>query len=166
MNLKEQSTAPNQLISDIQSRLLHKQDKYDKKHKIACIGSERYDNKIKIKEFLFELQNKVGIDDILILSGGRKNGADVYVRKFALDFGLAYLEYNPAYTTKNLYSAMGNWFYGKEFSIKHLYSRNKLMIDNCTMLIIFLNETEKINSEFQQLINSAQKKNIKTLIIN
>lgn len=166
MNIKEQQIAPSQLISNVQSKLLGKKDRYDKKYKIACIGSVNYDNITKIKEFLSGLKNNVDENDILIISGGRKNGADSYIRKYSNYFGLTYLEYNPAFTTKNLYSAMGEWFYGKEYSIRHIYSRNKLMVDNCNMLVIFLNLNEKINKEFDNIIQLAQKKNIKILIIN
>ena len=53
--------------------------------KIAIIGSRTYTNKRKIKDFIFKLKEKVG-DDLVIVSGGQKDGVDGYVKKFTLDF--------------------------------------------------------------------------------
>ena len=53
--------------------------------KIAIIGSRGYTNKRKIKEFVFKLKEKLG-DELEIVSGGAKEGADKYAKKYSLDF--------------------------------------------------------------------------------
>ena len=57
--------------------------------KIAIIGSRGYTNKRKIKEFIFQLKNKFK-EDLVIVSGGAKDGADKYAKRFALDFEINY----------------------------------------------------------------------------
>ena len=79
--------------------------------KVAIIGSREYQNVRKVKELLTNLKKKFG-DDLIIISGGAKNGADKYARKYALEFGIQYKEFNPAHTQRNLYSAMPNNYYG------------------------------------------------------
>ena len=45
--------------------------------KVAIVGSRRYENKRKIKEFIFKLKNQYG-ENTIIVSGGCKTGADKY----------------------------------------------------------------------------------------
>ena len=48
--------------------------------KIAIVGSRRYENKKKIKDFIFKLKKEYG-EDTIIVSGGCKDGADRYAKK-------------------------------------------------------------------------------------
>ena len=52
--------------------------------KIAIIGSRTYTNKSKMKNFMFRL--KMEHTDVEVVSGGAKDGADKYAKKFALEF--------------------------------------------------------------------------------
>jgi len=56
--------------------------------KVAIVGSRRYENKKKIKDFVFKLKEQYGTDTIIV-SGGCKTGADKYAKKYALE-----LDYN------------------------------------------------------------------------
>ena len=47
--------------------------------KIAIVGSRKYTNKRKIKDFIFNLKEKFG-DELEIISGGQKHGADNYAK--------------------------------------------------------------------------------------
>ena len=67
--------------------------------KIAIIGSRTYTNKKKIQDFLFRL--KMEHKDMEIVSGGAKDGADKYAKRFALEFGLKYSEFPPQHQTHN-----------------------------------------------------------------
>ena len=58
--------------------------------KIAIVGSRKYENRRKIKEFIFKLHERFG-DKLTIISGGCRDGADKYAKKFALDFGISYI---------------------------------------------------------------------------
>ena len=53
--------------------------------KIGIIGSRVYENKRKIKETIFNLKQKFG-NDFSIFSGGDTDGAERYVKKYALKF--------------------------------------------------------------------------------
>ena len=68
--------------------------------KVAIIGSREYENARKIKDTLTELKRRFG-DKLIIISGVAQHGADKFARKFALEFGLRYREFNPAHTVKN-----------------------------------------------------------------
>jgi hypothetical protein len=73
--------------------------------KIAIVGSRRYENKKKIKDFIFKLKNEYG-ENTIIVSGGCKTGADKYAKKYALELGLMYEEYPPFHEPYNLYCTM------------------------------------------------------------
>ena len=49
--------------------------------RVAIIGSRRFENKKKIKDFVFKLKEQYGTDTIIV-SGGCKTGADKYAKKF------------------------------------------------------------------------------------
>ena len=63
--------------------------------KVALIGSRDYANIRRIKDTLFQLKQKFQ-NDLIVISGGAKYGADKYTRKYALEFGIRYKEFNPA----------------------------------------------------------------------
>ena len=152
----------NPSIFEIQQRVLDKLNK--PKINIAIIGSEKYDDKVKIKDFIYDL-SLTKKDDIIILSGGRLNGADKFVRNYAVKFGLEYIEYNPAYTQSNIYSIHQGYGYDKPYSPKWAYGRNSAMIKACDKLIIFWPENKNINNEFNAIIKQAEKLNKKIIYI-
>jgi len=63
--------------------------------KIGIIGSREYQNFRKVKDTIFALKNKFG-DNLTIVSGGCKDGADKFAKKYAIELGCNYLEFNPA----------------------------------------------------------------------
>ena len=105
--------------------------------KVAIIGSRMYENVRKIKETLFQLKTKFG-DRLIIISGGAKHGADKYARKYALEFGIRYKEFNPAHTTKNLYSAMSDIYYEKPYHVSQFHHRNMLIARDCDVMMAFI----------------------------
>ena len=56
--------------------------------KIAIIGSRTYTNKKNIQNFIFRL--KMEHPNVEIVSGGAKDGADKYAKRFALEFKVPY----------------------------------------------------------------------------
>ena len=52
--------------------------------KVGIVGSRVYTNKKRIKDLIFEIKEKHG-SDVEIVSGGQKDGADGYAKKFALE---------------------------------------------------------------------------------
>ena len=59
--------------------------------KIAIIGSRRYENKKKIKDFIFKLKQQYG-ENTKVISGGCKDGADKYAKKYTLELEISYLK--------------------------------------------------------------------------
>ena len=68
--------------------------------KVAIVGSRRYTNKKRIQEFIFKLRDKYG-DKLEIVSGGQKEGADGYAKKYALEFDVKYSEFPPVHYSYN-----------------------------------------------------------------
>jgi len=110
--------------------------------RIGCIGDLTYENKRKIKELLFKIKNKYN-NDLEIITGGRRNGAETYIKKYALEFGMKYGEYNPANTVYNLYSKFQEDFYGKAFKGYYASQRNSIMASNIDVAIIFSKDPNK-----------------------
>ncbi len=131
--------------------------------KVALIGSRDYANIRRIKDTLFQLKQKFG-SDLIIISGGAKYGADKFARKYALEFGIRYKEFNPAHTTKNLYSAMSDDYYGKPYHVSQFHHRNMLIARDCDVMIAFINEQESSNGSMSA-IKKAKKLNKPVTII-
>ena len=93
------------------------------KLRVGVTGSNKYEDKRKIKEFLFKCK---GQSDIDIISRGNKDGADKYVKKYALEFGLNYVEVPAAHTTRSLYSQLPEAYFNKPFSIRNYFIQQNI----------------------------------------
>lgn len=105
--------------------------------KIAIIGSRDWTNQRKTKDIIWQLKQKFG-PELTIVSGGCPTGADKLARKFALELGVQYEEFNPAHTSKNLYSVMPESYFGKPYHPTQFHHRNDLIAkhaDYCIALI-------------------------------
>ena len=105
--------------------------------KVAIIGSRRYENKRKIKEFIFKLKNQYG-ENTIIVSGGCKQGADRYAKKYALELGLQYEEYPPFHEVHNLYCTLPSSRYDKPYSVKNFFARNKIIAGTSYIIVGFI----------------------------
>ena len=132
--------------------------------KVAIVGSRRYENKRKIKEFIFKLKEKYGTDTIIV-SGGCKDGADKYAKKYALELGLQYEEYPPAHFSHNLYCPLPVGRYVKEYSVKYFFARNKIIAGTSDMVVGFIPEGVEANGTMNT-IDYAKKFDKKYIIIN
>ena len=132
--------------------------------KVAIVGSRRYENKKKIKDFIFKLKQQYG-DDTIIVSGGCKTGADRYAKKYALELGLQYEEYPPFHEVHNLYCTMPESRYGKPYSIKNYHARNKIIAGTSDFIVAFISEGVQSDGTFSTL-NYAKKFDKKRIIIS
>ena len=105
--------------------------------KIAIVGSRRYENKKKIKDFIFKVKNEYGTDTIIV-SGGCKQGADKYAKKYALELGLQYEEYPPFHEVHNMYCTLPSSRYSKDYSVKNFFARNKIIAGTSDMVVGFI----------------------------
>ena len=55
--------------------------------KIGIVGSRTYTNRKRVKDLIFTIKEKYG-NEVEIVSGGQKDGADGFAKKYALEFGL------------------------------------------------------------------------------
>ena len=132
--------------------------------KVAIVGSRRYENKKKIKDFIFKLKQQYG-DDTIIVSGGCKTGADRYAKKYALELGLNYEEYPPFHEVHNLFCTMPESRYGKPYSVKNFHARNKIIAGTSDFIVAFISEGVQSDGTFSTL-NYAKKFDKKRIIIS
>ena len=130
--------------------------------KIAVIGNNEWQNRRKLQEVLQKL--KVSYDNIIIVGAGGNEGANHMVRKYALEFGLTYEEYNPSYTGRNLYSALPESYYGKKYHFSQLLHRMRVLAENCDYMIIMNNEN-KLNPQLKTAYNKIKKLNKPVVIL-
>ena len=105
--------------------------------KVAIVGSRRYENKKKIKDFVFRIKEQYGSDTIIV-SGGCKTGADKYAKKYALELGLQYEEYPPFHEVHNLYCVLPESRYNKDFSMRNFFVRNKIIASVSDFIVAFI----------------------------
>jgi len=122
--------------------------------KIGITGSNIYENKRKIKEFLFKFKNQPNVE---ILCRGNKDGADKYIKKYALEFGLNYVEVPVAHTSRSLYSQLPDAYFNKPFSIRNYFIQQNIYIKQCDKFIIFGTEGDKIINNLLNAINKLTK---------
>ena len=132
--------------------------------KVAIIGSRRYENKKKIKDFIFKLKNEYGTDTIIV-SGGCKQGADRYAKKYALELGLQYEEYPPFHEVHNLYCPLPEVSYGKPYSPKYFFARNKIVAKTSDFIVGFIPDGIEGRGTMNT-INYAKKFKKKYIIID
>ena len=132
--------------------------------KVAIIGSRRYENKKKIKDFVFKLKQQHG-DKTIIVSGGCKTGADKYAKKNALELGLQYEEYPPFHEVHNLYCSLPESRYDKPFSMRNFFARNKILVGTSDFIVAFIPKGVEANGTMN-VLEYAKKLNKKRIIIS
>ena len=132
--------------------------------KVAIVGSRRYENKRKIKEFIFKLKEEYGTDTIIV-SGGCKTGADKYAKKYALELGLQYEEYPPFHDVHNLYCTIPESRYGKPYSMKNFFARNKIIAGTSDIIVAFIPEGVEARGT-KNVLEYAKKFDKKRIIIS
>ena len=132
--------------------------------KIGIVGSRRYENRKRIKDFIFKIKQEKGVDTTIV-SGGCKDGADRYAKKYALELGLQYEEYPPFHEVHNLYCTLPSSRYNKPFSMRNFFARNKIIAGTCDMVVGFIPEGVEARGTMST-IKYAEKMNKKTIIIH
>ena len=132
--------------------------------KVGIVGSRRYENKRKIKEFIFKLKEQYGASTIIV-SGGCKQGADRYAKKYALELGLQYEEYPPFHEVHNLYCTLPESRYSKPYSVKNFFARNKIIAGTSDFVVAFIPEGVEANGTMNTL-DYAKKFEKKYIIIS
>ena len=121
---------------------------------IGITGSNKYENKRKIKQFLFKFKDQPKIE---IVCRGNRDGADKYVKKYALELGLNYIEVPVAHTARSLYSQLPDAYFNKPFSIRNYFIQQNIYIKQCDKFIIFGTQGDKIINNLLNAINKLEK---------
>ena len=132
--------------------------------RVGIVGSREYTNRRKIKEFVYKLKEKFG-EDVEIISGGQKQGADGYAKKFALEFDMKYVEFPPRHYTYNQHCILEESHYGKRYYPKNFFDRNKQIVEYSDYIVAFMIK-DKQTSGTMNTIETAQKMNKKVIILN
>ena len=129
--------------------------------RVGIVGSREYTNRRKIKQFVYKLKEKFG-EDVEIISGGQKQGADGYAKKFALEFDMKYVEFPPRHYTYNQHCILEESHYGKRYYPKNFFDRNKQIVEYSDYIVAFMIK-DKQSSGTMNTIETAQKMNKKIL---
>ena len=130
--------------------------------RIAIVGSRSYTNTRKIKDFVFKLKEKFG-DELEIVSGGQKDGADGYAKKFSLEFDIKYSEFPPQHYTHNIHCVKESFNYGKPYRVWNYFKRNKEIVEYSDKIVAFIPNGVKSNGTMDTLGHA--KKLLKKYII-
>ena len=107
------------------------------KIRVGIVGSRRYTNKKKVKELLFELKQKPHTD-VEIVSGGQRDGADGFAKKFALELGMKYVEFPPVHYSWNMHCKLSATKYNKPYYVTNYFKRNKQIAEYSDIVIAFI----------------------------
>ena len=102
---------------------------------------------------------------VAIVSGGAKQGADRYAKKYALELGLQYEEYPPFHEVHNLYCTMPESRYDKPFSMKNFFARNKIIAGTSDVIVGFIPEGVEARGTMN-VLEYAKKFDKKRIIIS
>jgi predicted Rossmann fold nucleotide-binding protein DprA/Smf involved in DNA uptake len=132
--------------------------------KVGIVGSRKYENRQKIKEFIFKLKNEKGANTIIV-SGGARFGADRYVKKYALELGLQYQEFPPQHENWNIYCPKDKKDYNRPYSVKNFFARNKIIAIYSEYIVAFIPRGIESKGSMST-IKYAKKFGKKTLVID
>ena len=110
--------------------------------KIGIVGSRKYTDKKKIKDLIFEIKEKYG-DEVEIVSGGQKDGADGFAKKFALEFGMKYVEFPPTHYSWNMHCKLAASKYSKPYYVTNYFKRNKQIAEYSDIIVAFIQKGVK-----------------------
>lgn len=122
---------------------------------VAVIGSTGWQNKRKVQQTLQELKRKFG-ENLVVIGAGGVEGANSMVRKYALEFGIEYKEFNPSFSGFNLYSAMPESYYGKTYHFSQLHHRMKLIAERCDYMMI-MTQDATLDPVLKTAFNTVKK---------
>lgn len=131
--------------------------------KLGVIADKHWMNRRKLQKVLSDIKSRV--DSPCILAAGGKEPFDAALKKYTIDFGITYTEYNPSFSGYNLYSAMTESYYNKSYHFSQLFHRMTMLVRNCDYLII-LSETKKLDPITEHAKKQAIKQDISFVFLS
>ena len=132
--------------------------------KVGVVGSRKYTNKLKVKEFIYKLKEKFE-DNVEIISGGCKYGADKYAKKYAIEFDMKYIEFPPAHFQYNQHCILEQENYGKRYAVWNYFDRNKQIAEYSDYLVAFIPDGVKSKGTMNT-VGHAETLNKKVVILD
>ena len=136
--------------------------------KVGLFGDITIENKKLVRDTVFELKKLFGTENLVISTLWSKQGADKLVKKYSLEMGVTFKEFNPVYTPYTLYSAMPEYSYNQVWHPARDRMHLKPFISNNQSFIVFIsknNSTEKFTSTLDYLIKQFTKKQKQYVLI-
>ena len=131
--------------------------------KIAIVGSRVYDNKVAIKDFIFKIKNNFGLDTEIV-SGGQKDGADGFAKKYALEFGLKYVEFPPSHYNWNMHCVRPVGEYSKPYYISNYMKRNKQIAEYSDIIVAFIQPGVDSRGTYDTIRHAEKEKKLVKII--
>lgn len=140
----------------------------DEKVRIAVVGSREYKNITKIRRALISWKKRFG-DDLVIVSGGCRRGADRIVKDLIETDGecrdIEYEEFPPRHQNYNQYCILPKDEYGKEYDVGHFFERNTEIAQRCDYLFAFIPKNVESNGT-EDTIKKAKELDKKIKVIH
>ena len=106
-----------------------------------------------LKQLFGEKSNVFNVDFLKITENPQK-----WVRKYALEMNLKYIEFNPAHTSRTLYSGMEDEYYDKPYHPTQPLHQYDCIVHNSDKIVYFGEITRKEFNHFNRLLNRWKKK--------
>ena len=132
--------------------------------RLGITGTVTFENKIKIKNFIHKVKQNL-TEDVQIVGLGDKNGADKYIRKYALELGCTYKEANLKHTSQTLYRMMTEGFYNKPYHVRNFFLRNQTFARYIDKLVVF-DDSQGVDKKVANILKAASKAHKKTIVVN
>ena len=132
--------------------------KKNSSNKIAFIGTSNYENKVLIKDTLFNFKQKYP-EKYVVTRGYTKQGAESHIKKFSLAFNLHYVEIPAACEQYTMHSLYDKKFYGKTWNFKYYMQQAIIFISKVDYVVCFgdLRTRSKKDLSLGLIIKQAKK---------
>ena len=105
--------------------------------KVGIVGSREFAAGSKIRKFIYELKELFG-DELEIVSGGQRKGADGMAKKYAIELDVKYVEFPPAHYSWNSHCLKEAYHYDKEYRVWYYNDRNTEIAEYSDGVVCFL----------------------------
>ena len=133
------------------------------KIKIGIVGSRSYANKKKIKDLIFQIKENHG-DEVEIVSGGQRDGADGFAKKFALEFDMNYVEFPPSHYNWNMHCKLPATEYNTQYYVTNYFKRNKQLAEYSDIIVAFIPDGVESRGTMNTIEHAKKQKKLIQII--
>ena len=132
------------------------------KIKVGIVGSRAYTNKKKVKDLIFDIKQKN--PDAEIVSGGQREGADGFAKKFALELGMNYVEFPPVHYRWNMHCKLPASQYDRPYYVSNYFKRNKQIAEYSDIIVAFIPEGVESRGTMNTIEHAKKEKKLIKII--